>query len=79
MKTLLTLAFLAATQFCGAVQVLPPARGFRSAADRENFMFYQNYNHMNQQAELMKRQVQAQEEMLRIQRNQQFNRSLYGR
>ena len=55
-----------------AVIVLPPSGGFKTAQERDNFNFYQQYNYQNEQQELLKKQVQIQQEMLNIQREKSW-------
>ncbi len=70
-----TFAMMVCCHTAQTVQILPPAGGFRSAQDRDNFMFYQNYNYQNEQQELLRRQIQIQQEMLNLQRQQQHQNS----
>lgn len=51
-----------------AIQVLPPAGGFKNTQDRDDFYQMNNYNMQQEQQELLRRQVRAQEEMLRLQK-----------
>jgi len=68
--TSFTLIAIAHTFQAQAIQVLPPAGGFKSDQARDNFYEMNNYNIQQEQQELLRRQVRAQEEMLRIQQQQ---------